>query len=56
MKTSMRAKIHVCVAFEHLWREGGNLAVRNWLLGLGGHIEKKLKSSPLESEKGTDKH
>jgi hypothetical protein len=51
MEASMRTKIHVCVAFEYLWREGGNLAIRNWLLALGSHIEKKLKSNPLEIEK-----
>jgi hypothetical protein len=55
MEASMRTKIHVCVAFEYLWREGGNLAIRNWLLALGSHIEKKLKSNPLEIEKGADK-
>ena len=47
MNAGLRNESHVRFAFERLWREGGNLALWEWLQKRGDHIKQELEACSL---------
>ena len=47
MNAGLRNESHVRFAFDRLWREGGNLALWEWLQKRGDHIKQELEACSL---------